>query len=142
NNGQTNLTGTPLNLTPGNALYANPVRVEIVDNGTNMTGTLTNMVTGTVISFNQNSTYNSGNWRVVFSGGSGVSWDDIKISLGPHEYIQKYDEGANTLAGVPLGVGETTVGWTAEDPFGNRTSDSLMVTVADTQPPFMNSLTN
>src|SRR5690606_11211643 len=25
NNGQTNLTGTPLNLTPGNAFYANPV---------------------------------------------------------------------------------------------------------------------
>jgi hypothetical protein len=141
-NGQTNLTSTSLNLSPGNSFYSNPVRVEFVDNGSSIKGTFTNMVTNQVISFDQNTTYNSGNWRVVFSGGAGVSWDDILISLGPHEYVQEYANGINSLAGVALDKGEITVKWTAEDPSGNSTADSLLVTVRDLQDPFMSPLTD
>ncbi|MCZ8160785.1 MAG: hypothetical protein O9275_08560, partial [Microcystis sp. LE19-196.1B] len=135
NNGQTNLTSTSLNGAPGNSFYSNPIRVEFVDNGSNISGTFTNTVTNQVYSFNENTTYSSGSWRVVFSGGAGVSWDDINISFGPHEYIQEYATGENSLAGVSLGLGETTVVWTAEDAAGNIASDSLIVTVEDNQDP-------
>ncbi|WP_198673064.1 MBG domain-containing protein, partial [Algoriphagus litoralis] len=135
NNGQTNLTSTSFDGRPGNSFYSNPIRVAFVDNGTNITGTFTNTVTNQVLSFNQNTSYSSGSWRVVFSGGTGVSWDDIKISFGPHEYIQEYDSGSNSLAGVELEPGEITVEWTATDYAGNSVSDSFLVTVADTQAP-------
>ncbi|UJP65218.1 MBG domain-containing protein [Mongoliitalea daihaiensis] len=137
NNGQTNLTSTSFDGRPGNAFYSNPVRVEFVDNGSNITGTFTNTVTNQVLSFNQNTNYSSGSWRVVFSGGGGVSWDDIQISVGPHAYIQEYASGSNSLSDISLGLGETTIFWTAEDNAGNIATESLLVSILDNQNPFL-----
>ncbi|WP_245812783.1 MBG domain-containing protein, partial [Belliella buryatensis] len=138
NEGQTNITSTSFDGRPGNSFYNDPIRVEFVDNGSNIKGTFTNTVTNQVLSFNENTTYNSGSWRVVFSGGGGVSWDDIKISFGPHEYIQEYDSGAGTLNGAIIGLGETSVIWTAEDNLGGETSESFLLTIEDNQVPFLN----
>ncbi|WP_226389679.1 MBG domain-containing protein [Penaeicola halotolerans] len=134
NEGQTNLGSTSLDGKPGDALYADPVRIHIIDNGINISGTITNTVTNEVFSFNENTTFSSGSWRIVFSGAS-VIWDDIKISLGAHEYLQEVANGTNSLAGESLGQGENTIIWTAEDAAGNEASDSLVVTVNDNQNP-------
>ncbi|PZV82154.1 gliding motility-associated-like protein [Algoriphagus aquaeductus] len=142
NNGQTNLSSTSFDGRPGNSFYSNPVIVSFVDNGTNITGTFTNTVTQQVLSFNQNTNYSSGSWRVVFSGGAAVSWDDIKISFGPHEYIQEYASGSNSLAGIELERGEITIEWTAADASGNETVKSQLVTVEDNQEPFISGLAN
>ncbi|RYF12920.1 MAG: HYR domain-containing protein, partial [Flavobacteriales bacterium] len=141
NNGQTDISSTSYSGRPGNTFYNNPVRVQFIDNGINITGTMTNMVTNQVLSYNQNTSYSSGSWRVVFSG-SNVNWDDIKISSGAHEYLQEVSNGSNTLAGNSLAIGENTIIWTAVDQAGNSISQTMKVTVVDNQKPTITASSN
>ncbi|MDP3470501.1 MAG: MBG domain-containing protein, partial [Algoriphagus sp.] len=132
--GYTGISDTPFDGRPGDSFYTNPVIVSFVDNGENITGTFTNTVTNEVLNFNENTNFNSGSWKVVFSG-SGVRWDDIKISLGEHEYLQPSAAGTNSLAGFILLQGENTITWTAEDGAGNTNSETFVVTINDLQKP-------
>ncbi|MEB2787111.1 MBG domain-containing protein, partial [Algoriphagus persicinus] len=133
--GYTVISGTSFDGRPGNAFYTNPIRIEFVDNGSNITGTFTNTVTNQVLSFNENTAYSSGSWRVVFSGGQGVSWDDIQISFGPHESFQEIANGTNSAAGKQLPIGENRILWTATDPAGNESTETISITVEDKQKP-------
>lgn len=140
NNGQTDLSSVGNQAQPGNAFYANPVIIQMIDNGTNMAVTMTNTVTNQVIQFSANTNYSSGSNKVVFSGNA--YWDDIKISFGPHEYIQEYASGSNSLAGSFLPKGETTIQWTATDELDNQGSCSFTVTVNDNQNPTITAAEN
>ncbi|TQO37205.1 gliding motility-associated-like protein [Arenibacter algicola] len=136
NDGQTSTaTGYDLQPRPGNAFYTNPVRFEIIDDGASMSVTMTNLVTGDSYSFSYNTNYTSGSNRVVFSGDYSVSWDDIQISIGAHEYIQEYQNGSNSVAGITLEPGENIIVWSAEDAAGNAVSKSQVITVEDTIDP-------
>ncbi|WP_198319143.1 BspA family leucine-rich repeat surface protein [Arenibacter algicola] len=136
NDGQTSTaTGYDLQPRPGNAFYTNPVRFEIIDDGASMSVTMTNLVTGDSHSFSYNTNYTSGSNRVVFSGDYSVSWDDIQISIGAHEYIQEYQNGSNSVAGITLEPGENIIVWSAEDAAGNAVSKSQVITVEDTIDP-------
>ncbi|MEB2782957.1 MBG domain-containing protein, partial [Algoriphagus sp. C2-6-M1] len=133
--GYTVISGTSFDGRPGNAFYTNPIRIEFVDNGSNITGTFTNTVTNQVLSFNENTAYSSGSWRVVFSGGGNASWDDIKISIGPHESFQEIANGTNSAAGKQLPIGINRILWTATDPAGNESTETISITVEDKQKP-------
>ena len=136
NDGQTSTaTGYDLQPRPGNAFYTNPVRFEIIDDGASMSVTMTNLVTGDSHAFSYNTNYTSGSNRVVFSGDYSVSWDDIQISIGAHEYIQEYQNGSNSVAGITLEPGENIIVWSAEDAAGNAVSKSQVITVEDTIDP-------
>ncbi|MCH7411005.1 hypothetical protein MM239_16480, partial [Belliella sp. DSM 111904] len=138
--GYTGITHTSFNGRPGNQFYQSPVLIELIDNGINISGKITNIQSGQVLNFNENTSYSSGSWKVLFSGGAGVAWDDIKISFGPHEYFQEYSAGENTLDNEVLGVGETIIFWTAEDLAGNQTTESFHVTVEDNQKPYATAI--
>ncbi len=140
--GYTGISSTSFDGRPGDGFYQSPVMIELIDNGINISGTITNIQSGQVLSFNENSTFSSGLWKVIFSGGPGAAWDDIKISFGEHEFVQEYDDGSNSLAGVSVGLGETTIIWTAQDAAGNSTSESLIVTVEDNQDPSLSVFEN
>ncbi len=136
NNGQTSTSiGYDFQPRPGNAFYVNPVRFEIIDDGTSMSVTMTNLVTEVSHSFSYNSNYTSGSNRIVFSGDNSVSWDDIKISVGPHETLQEYANGSDSLVGELLNIGEHAITWTATDGSGNETIASQLITVEDTIDP-------
>tara|TARA_R110002020_G_scaffold398057_2_gene608143 strand:- start:88377 stop:91634 length:3258 start_codon:yes stop_codon:yes gene_type:complete len=138
NDGQTSTaTGYDLQPRPGNAFYTNPVRFEIIDDGASMSVTMTNLVTGDSHSFSYNTNYTSGSNRVVFSGDYSVSWDDIQISIGAHEYIQEYQNGSNSVFGITLEPGENTIVWRAEDAEGMETIKSQIITVEDTVDPIV-----
>ncbi len=136
NEGQTSIsTGYDYQPRPGSAFYNNPVRFEIIDDGASVNVTMTNLVTNVVHTYSFNSNYTSGTNRVVFSGDNSVSWDDIKISVGPHETLQEYDNGSDTMSGKSLNIGENTVTWTATDAGGNQTVASQVITIEDTTNP-------
>lgn len=140
NDGQTNITPAGFETKPGNSFYANPVIVHLVDNGSSLAVTMTNTVTNQVRQFSANSNYSSGSNRIVFSGNA--YWDDIKISLGPHEYVQEFAAGSNSLAGVAFAPGETTVVWIATDEEANTGNCSFKLTVGDTQSPTISAAGN
>lgn len=140
NDGQTNISPAGFETKPGNSFYANPVIVNLIDNGSSMAVKITNTVTNQVIQFSANSSYSSGSNRVVFSGN--VYWDDIKISLGPHESLQEFASGNNSLAGTTLQSGETTIVWTAKDEVANAGSCTFTVTVNDGQSPAITAAEN
>ncbi|PCJ95295.1 MAG: hypothetical protein COA50_08770 [Flavobacteriaceae bacterium] len=138
NNGQTNISpGYDYQPRPGTAFYDNPVRFEIIDDGASINVTMTNLVTNVTHTYSHNTAYTTGSNRVVFSGDNSVSWDDIKISSGAHEYVQEYQNGSNSLTGITLNPGENTIVWTATDAAGNDVSKSQIITVEDTIDPIV-----
>ena len=84
NTGQSNLQAGFDNLDNGNftdAFYDDPVRVVIIDDGTNINVILTNTVTNVVNALSGTSAFSSGSNHVVFSG-DGNYWSDIVVSQG------------------------------------------------------------
>ncbi len=96
---------------------------------------MTNLVTGIVHTYSHNTTYTTGSNHIVFSGDNSVSWDDVKISVGPNETLQEYANGSDSLAGEILNIGEHTITWTAIDGSGNEKIASQIITVEDTIDP-------
>jgi len=136
NDGQTNISpGYDYQPRPGNAFYDNPVRFEIIDDGASIGVTMTNLVTNVVHTYSHNTTHTTGSNRIVFSGDSAVSWDDIQVSLGAHETLEEYANGSDSLVGETLNIGEHTIEWTATDSSGNETIVSQIITVDDTVDP-------
>ena len=130
NEGQTNISpGFDYQPRPGSAFYNDPVRFQIIDDGASIGVTMTNLVTNVFYTYSHNTTHTTGSNRIVFSGGSNVSWDDIKISLGAHETLQEFANGNDSMIGETLDVGEHTVTWTATDGSGNETIASQVVTI-------------